>query len=404
MPHRISRRSLLRHGGVALGAIPILGACARADDPSTAASEPATRPATEPGTEPATEPATPPAGGGDFEGEAVTLLVYSGLTEQLYRDHFVPQFQAATGAVVTIDSAWTEGIARLDAAPSGSPPFDLVLTDPTQGLPAAEQGLFQQFDTARVPNAAANFHPNLLDTTIYTEGFGIPFHSSAMTLATNTDLEPEPFTTWGELFDRTPERGFMLYNLPYMSLYTFAEVLAEREGLAPGSGAALLEDDLEAVLAFAAENGDRVAYYWPSTADGVNALVNGDVAAGNMHGNGLLAPAKDGAPVSGTIPPGTDAYVQLFFSVPTGVRNLDLSLAALDHICSREFQQALAESGEYSCAVPDIAEAYAATDDAWAAAFPASAADFESLRYYPYDVYAANADRIAEVWDGQVLR
>ena len=68
---------------------------------------------------------------------------------------------------MTIDSAWTEGIARLEAAPDDAPPFDVVLTDPTQGLPAIEQGLFQQFDTGRVPNAAANFHPSLLDTTVY---------------------------------------------------------------------------------------------------------------------------------------------------------------------------------------------------------------------------------------------
>jgi spermidine/putrescine-binding protein len=347
---------------------------------------------------------TAAAGGGDFAGEEITLLVYSGLTENLYRENFVPQFEALTGATVTIDSAWTEGIARLDAAPTANPPFDLVLTDPTQGLPAVEQGLFQQFDVDRVPNAAANFHPNLLDATIYNEGFGIPFHSSAMTLATNTDLGSDPFTSWNELLERTPERGFMLYNLSYMSLYTFAEMMAEAEGLQPGMGVALLEDDLDGVLAFAADNGDKVSFYWPSTADGVNALVNGEVAAGNIHGNGLLTPIREGAPVTGTIPTGTDAFVQLFFSVPQNVRNIDLSLAALDHICSRDFQQTLAESGEYSCAIPDIAEAYAAGDEAWAEAFPSTEDDFANLRYYPYDVYAANAQQIAEVWDNDVIR
>ncbi len=405
MHNRISRRDLLRRSSVALGAagaIPLLNACASVEDPAGVASEGTTPAATEATASEATASET--ATGTDFAGEEITLLVYSGLTETLYRDFFVPQFEALTGARVTIDSAWTEGIARLDAAPTDNPPFDLVLTDPTQGLPAKDQGLFQQFDTSLVPNAEANFHPNLLDATIYREGFGVPFISSAMTLATNTDLVSEPFTTWAELLERTPDRGFMLYNLSYMSLYTFAEMMAEMEGLEAGMGRALLEDDLEGVLAFAAENGDKVSYYWPSTTDGVNALVNGDVAAGNIHGNGLLTPIKDGAPVTGTIPPGTDAYVQLFFSVPQNVRNLELSLAALDHICSRQFQQSLAESGEYACAVPDIAAEYGATDEAWAAAFPSSEEDFSNLKYYPYDVYAANADRIAEVWDNDVLR
>ena len=404
---KLSRRSVLHRGGLALGAagaVPLLGACAGAGDAGTDPTEAAGAPSAEP-----TASASPSAGsasgdGPDFSGEEITLLVYSGITETLYNDHFKPQFEALTGATVTIDSAWTEGIARLDAAPTENPPFDVVLTDPVQGLPAVDQGLFQQFDTAAVPNAEANFHPNLLDTTIYAEGFGIPFHSSAMTLATNTELVTEPLTTWGQLLTDTPERGIMLYNLSYMSLYTFAEMMAEAEGLEPGMGVALLEDDLEGVLAFSAENASQVSFYWPNTAEAAAALVGGDVAAGNIHGNGLLAPIRDGEPVEGTIPTGTDAYVQLFFSVPQNVRNLELSLAALDHICSREFQQALAESGEYSCAIPDIAQDYAAVDETWAAAFPSSEEQFAALRYYPYDVYAANADRIAEVWDNEVLR
>lgn len=395
MTRRISRRRLLRHGGIALGAMPLLHACADIDGGSPTGSPAVARSA---------QPTERPAGGGDFDGESITLLVYSGLTEELYRAAFVPQFEALTGASVTIDSAWTEGIARLDAAPSDNPPFDLVLTDPTQGLPAAEQGLFQQFDTSLVPNAAANFHPNLLDTTIYREGFGIPFHSSSHTLGYNTDLVPEGFTSWAELLEGTPEAGIMLYNLSYMSLYTFSEMMAGVEGLEPGSGVTLLEEDLDGVLAFAAERGDVVRYFWPSTTDGVNALVNGDVAAGNIHGNGLLAPIREGEPVQGVIPTGTDAYVQLFFAVPQNVRNLELSLAALDHICSREWQQTLAESGEYACAVPDIAAEYGATDELWAAAFPSADEDFEALKYYPYDVLAANADRINEVWDSEVLR
>ena len=395
----LSRRAMLRRSSLLLGAagaVPLLGACAGVEDEGEATATA--------GPTAGASPTASPAGGGDFAGEEITLLVYSGLTEDLYRSSFVPQFEALTGATVTIDSAWTEGIARLEAAPGDAPPFDLVLTDPTQGLPAIDQGLFQQFDVDAVPNAAANFFPTLLDTTVYQQGYGIPFISSAMTLATNTDLADQPFTSWNELLERTPEQGIMLYNLSYMSLYTFAEMMAEAEGMDPGQGRDLLEGDLEGVLSFAAANGDKVSYYWPSTSDAVNAIVNGEVAAGNIHGNGLLAPIRDGAPVSGTIPPGTEAYVQLFFAVPQDVPNLDLALAALDHICSREFQQTLAESGEYACAIQDIAEDHGSTDEQWAAAFPTSVADFEALKYYPYDVYAANIDRINEVWDSEVLR
>jgi spermidine/putrescine-binding protein len=387
---RTDRRALLRRAGVLAGAT-LLGACARMEDAPTAGDAVGT---------PAPGDAAAP--GGEFAGQSLTLLVYSGLTEELYRRFFVPQFSARTGAQVTIDAAWTEGIARLEAAGRDDVPFDLVLTDPTQGLPAIAAGLFQAFDTSRVPGAG-NFAPRLLDTEVWTRGFGLPFHSSSMTLATNTSLRSEPYRTWAELVEDPPAQGVMLYSLPYMSLTTFAAMQAEQQG-APGAGADLLRDDLDGVLAYAVEHRDLVTYWWPSTTDGVNALVQGNVAAGNLHGNGLLAPIRAGEPVAGIIPPGTAAYAQVFFAVPTGVRNLDLSLAALDHVASEEFQRALASSGEYAAAIPSVAAEQAARDEVWAAAFPSTPEDFETFAYYPYDVYTAHAERIAEVWDREVLR
>lgn len=389
----LSRRELLRRGGITAAALAggrLLTGCAPVEQAGTPAQTDAAA------------PAASPAGGGAFDGESLTLLVYSGLTEELYQQHFVPQFKAATGADAVIDSAWTEGIARLQAAPSAAPPFDLVLTDPTQGIPAYDAGLFQEFDTGRIPNAQ-DWHPSLLDTTVWQQGYGLPFHSSAMTLATNTELRPDPYQTWAELLADPAAEGVMLYNLPYMSLYTYAAIMAEQDG-AVGQAAALLADDVEGVLAFAVANADLATYFWPSTTDGVNAIVSGNVAAGNIHGNGLLAPLRDGEPVAGVIPPGDIAYAQLFFAIPQAVPNLDLVLAAMDHIASVEFQTALASSGEYAAAIPAVAEAQAAEDEAWAAAFPNTAEDFETLSYYPYDALAANADRIAEVWDAEVLR
>ncbi len=55
--------------------------------------------------------------GRDFAGQSLTALVYSGINENTWRKHFVPQFEAATGAKVVIDAAWTEGIAKLKTAP-----------------------------------------------------------------------------------------------------------------------------------------------------------------------------------------------------------------------------------------------------------------------------------------------
>jgi len=51
------------------------------------------------------------------QGQTLTALVYSGINENTWRKFFVPQFEAATGAKVVIDAAWTEGIAKLKTPP-----------------------------------------------------------------------------------------------------------------------------------------------------------------------------------------------------------------------------------------------------------------------------------------------
>ncbi|MDQ4132596.1 MAG: extracellular solute-binding protein [Actinomycetota bacterium] len=389
MPNHLTRRAFLRRGGHAalgLAALSALGACAEAENGEAGPTTGDPRGAAEPVAR--------------FPGQSITMLVYSGITERLYKDNFVPQFEAATGAKVTIDAAWTEGIARLQASPADNPAFDVVLTDPTQGLPAIQSGLFQQIDTDKIPNAK-QFAPQLLDTSVWRDGWGLPFHSSAMTLATNTSARPQPYQSWAELLDSPPPQGVMLYNLPYMSVYTFAAMKAEKEGKV-GQAASMLGDDPQGVMDFAVANRGLVKYFWPSTTDGVNALVNGEVAAGNMHGNGLLAPIRAGKPVAGVLPGGDVAYAQVFQAVPRGVRNLDLSIAAINHVASAEFQQALASSGEYSAAIPEIAQAQAAKDPVWAQAFPSREEEFAELRYYPYEALAD--PQIAARWDREVLR
>ncbi|HEY0697891.1 MAG TPA: extracellular solute-binding protein [Micromonospora sp.] len=380
---QISRRRLLRYAGALTAAAvgPVLAGCADAD---LGAEGPA------------------PADGQRFRGESITVLVYSGVHEELYRKHFVQQFQRATGARVVLESAWLEGIARLQAAAGSRPPYDLMQTDPIQGQPAYEAGLFQRFDRSAVPNAT-RFAPRLLDTHVWRDSWGLPFVSSAMTLVTNTGLRAQPYQTWAELLTSPPPRGVMFYQQSYMSLYTFAAIRAELDG-AVGRAADMITQDLDGVLAFARANRGLVKYWWPSTTDAVNAVVQGDVGAGNIHGNGLLAPMRQGRKVTGVIPPGDVAYTQLFFAVPKGVRNPELCEAALDFIASEEFQRALAGSGEYPSAIPEVAREQAARDALWARAYPSTDDQFAKLAYYPYEPLLEHADKINRVWDREVVR
>jgi len=341
-------------------------------------------------------------GGRDFAGQSLTALVYSGINENTWRKHFAQPFEEATGAKVVIDAAWTEGIAKLKTAPSNQAPFDILMTDPIQGYPAIEEGLFRKLELKNIPNLQ-KFHKRILAGRVYDEQWGVPFISSAMTLAWNTEAFPNGLESWQQLLEGPARGNMMLYAQYYMSLYTFAAMKAAKDR-AVGKAAEMMMNDIDGVLRFAKENRDAVKYWWPSTADAVNALARKNVVAGNIHGNGLLAPMRDKKPVDGRIPSGDVAYVQLFLVSPKNVKNPALVEAGMNYFCSEAFQRASAETGELPSNIPAIAQAHGQTDKIWATAYPDTPAEFDQLQYYPYDAYFKHLDKIKTTWEREIIR
>ncbi|MBI3968847.1 MAG: ABC transporter substrate-binding protein [Chloroflexi bacterium] len=336
-------------------------------------------------------------------GQPFTMFVYSGLTERAYRELFVPGFERETGARVTLDPGWWDMAAKLKVAPSGQATFDLVMTDSTQGYPGIRDNLFTKIDLDNVPNAR-RFAPPVLESWIYRDGWGVPYVSSAMTLAWHKELVPGSLKSWGDLFADSLKGEIMLYNAWYMSLFTFAAAKAALDGK-PNTARQQIETDLDAVLQFAREKRDWVKYWWPATSDAVFALMQRNVKAGNLHGNGLIQPLKEGRPLDLVIPKEDRAYVQLFFLVPRNTRDRRLAEQAIDFIASPGFQRDLAEkTGELSCNIPEVAAEVAKSNPIWARVYPHSAEDWQSLAYYPFDAYDRQLDKIVNVWNREILR
>lgn len=340
--------------------------------------------------------------GSSFKGQTLKAMVYSGINENTWRKFFVPQFEAATGAKLIIDAAWTEGVAKLKASPGSEPPFDILMTDPIQGYPTIDEGLLQKVNLANIPNFQ-KFHNRVRAGRVPEESWGVSFISSAMTLSWNTEAVPGGLQNWGQLLDAPARGNMMLCALYYMSIYTFACMKAAKEN-AVGKAAQMCLTNLDDVLNFARANRDAVKYWWPNTAEAVNTLVRKNVIAGNIHGNGLLAPMRDGRPVAGVIPTGDVAYVPLFLVVPKNVRNPALVEAALNHFCSEEFQRSSAETGELPANILSVAQAHAPKDKVWATAYPDTAAEFEALRFYPYEAYFKDLRKVTNTWEREIMR
>lgn len=338
---------------------------------------------------------------GPFAGRELRVFVYAGGHEKTMREVFVPRFEQDTGAAVALYPGWWDGVPKLKAAPENAPPFDLMITDATQGYPAAREGLFAAINLANVPN-----HQRLaaaaLDNWIFRDRHGIPYPDSVMTLAFNRTKVAEPPSRWADLIRPTLAGKIGLYNAFYLSLYTFACMMADQAGRA-GTAQELIRKDLDGVLRFARENRDRVRLWWPTSTDMILALANGECAAGNMHSPEYITALREKPDLGAVVPDADRAFVQVFWAIPAGSPNRDLAERAIDVLFSDEVQLGFARRGS-ATAVLAVAERMAEEDPFWKQLYPHTAEQFRSLRYYPYELYAEHWDHLADEWDRTVLR
>ena len=338
---------------------------------------------------------------GPSTGQELRVFVYAGGHEKTMREVFVPRFEATTGATVTLFPGWWDGIPKLKTAPANDPPFDLMITDATQGYPAAKDGLFAQIDLNNVPNhtslAAAALEP-----WVFRDRVGVPYPDSVMTLAYHKKLMPEPPTRWADLL-RTDIAGKLgLYNHFYMSLFTFAAILADANSKA-GTAHALIRDSIDEVFRFAREHRQRVKLWWPTSTDMILSLHDKTVSAGNMHSPEYLQALREKPELGAIVPAQDRAMVQVFWAIPAGTKYKELAEAAIDFLFSDEIQLEFARRG-MATARQDTAAKMADEDPLWKSLYPHTPDQFRTLKYYPYDVYASQWDQLADRWDRTILR
>lgn len=347
------------------------------------------------------EPAANSSSSQDFAGQTLRVFIYSGAWEKTFREQFVPQFQAKTGATVILDPGWWDSIPKLKASPPGQPAFDLVLTDATQGYPAIREGMFQKIDMARITNKD-KLSQSVLKNWVYTEGYGITFPESVMTLAYNKELINFTPTSWADLLKDEVKGQLGLYNSFYMSLYTFAAMKVAQEGK-PGTAAAEMDRNLAGVMQFAKDNRDRVKYWWPTSTDMALNLTQKNCAIGNMHSPDMLIAMRQSQQLGAIVPEVDRAFVQLMWVIPEGTKQKELAEEAINFLMGDEMQTAFAQNGSMTSALP-VAQKMAAQDSFWKQIYPSTEAQLEKVAYYPYDAYFKDWDNIVATWDREVLR
>jgi hypothetical protein len=89
--------------------------------------------------------------------------------------------------------------------------------------------------------------------------------------------------------------------------------------------------------------------------------------------------------------------------IPAGTPNRELAEQAIDMLFGEEMQLAFARAGS-ATALLSVAAKVAAEDPLWKQIYPSTKEQLATLRYYPYDAYFRDWDRLGRTWDREVLR
>jgi putative spermidine/putrescine transport system substrate-binding protein len=339
-----------------------------------------------------------------YAGQTLTVFTYAGANEATLRKHLVPAFEQRTGARVVLDPGWWDMLPKLKASPPGQPVYDLVMTDPTQGLPAIKEGLFQQVNLDNIPNAKLS--PTRLQQDWYhANAWGVNSAGSMMVMAFHTEAVPKMPAHWHELLGPDFKGKIGMYNAPYQSLFAFAQIKAGQAGR-PGQGYEELKRDLDGVLKYSADNRDLVRLWWTSTGDFMGKLLQKELVGGVVAHSGPVPVEAEGKPVRTISPEEGTACVQVFWSIPKGTQAKRLAEEFINDFFSTDFQVKWGTLGKLTVVNLKAAELAGKQEKLYPRFLPTSPAAWDRVRFYPYDIYfdGNNWAKINDFWDREVLR
>lgn len=339
-----------------------------------------------------------------YDGKVLSVFTYAGSYESTLREHLVKSFEARTGARVKIDAGWWDMLPKLKASPPGSPAFDVVLTDPTQGFPSIKDGLFEKFDPANVPNAE-KCPEGMQKNWVQSQSWGVNLIGNPMVIGMHTELVKDMPRHWHDLLRAEFKGKLSMYDAPYMSLFTYAQIKAGAEGR-PGKGAEELKKSLDEVLKYVKENRELNRLWWSSTGDFMGKLLQKEISGGVVHGNGPFTAEADGKPVKSIIPSEGTAYVHCFWSLTKGSKVKRLAEEWINDLYGVEFQTKWGSVGKLPVNNVDAAPLAAKESEFYKSFLPTSKEALAAVAFYPYDVYLEgnNWSRINDFWTREVIR
>lgn len=254
---------------------------------------------------------------------------WGGDWDTLFKARIVPDFEAAHGCTVEIDTGWPFMPKLLSSSPN-RPVYDVLLANPHDHWKALDAGFAEDTPTVdQVPNLA-----DIYDFAKRDELVGVTFMNSAVGIGYRKDLVETPPTSWTAMFDEqyAGKRG------SYVMQNTLGAGFFLMLGQMYGDGFT----DADAM--FAATERLKPLKLVDFTGAMEQMLLSGEVEIGVIHDADILKYSDDpAAPLAFAYPAEGSVALEQTYSVQKGSEVKELAYAWVDHVLSPDVQAILTE-------------------------------------------------------------
>jgi putative spermidine/putrescine transport system substrate-binding protein len=322
---------------------------------------------------------------------AQTLKVgtYGGYFKDSFDQHIYPDFTKETG--IEIESiaeptgeAWL--VQLQTAAGAGVAPADVSMMAQVTRLKGENAQLWTPLDDSKLPNTK-----NLIEHFVhrYPDGkaSSVGAVSWYVTLVTNTDVYPEPPTSWKALWDPANEGKIGLLALASNSF------LLEITAITWFNGTDILntEDGIIKVLEKLAEVKPNVALWYRDEGQFQQALQAGEIPMGQYYHDVTGLAAAEGQPVRSTFPQEGGVLDSGSWCVSKASTAVEEAHVFIDYMCRPEIQAKLSRKvGTAPTVKRDLL-------DLSPEEFAAVASDIPPI-IPRYDLYAKRDDWLNQKW------
>jgi len=276
------------------------------------------------------------ASGGE-EGSEVTLLAYSGIFQDNYQRAVVEPFMRENPDVtVNYQPSDTSAQSLAQLRSQGGRAYDVAIMDVSVAATGNDEGVFARLDPELVPNL-----DNLVPEAQTPDGFGPSVTFDNLSLIYNTEMVPQPPTSWNALWNPDFDNQVIVPAPPDIQGLALTVIVDEMEG---ANYKETIDPAIERLQKLA-----PLVQTWEPKPDQYTIVTAGNaaVAVGWNARSQLYADQSDGR-MAVALPEEGSVFQENTINLVEGSDSPEAAQRFIDYALSAEAQQAFSEAMFYA--------------------------------------------------------